>query len=187
MNHEIYIGGPPTANYSRAMFPAPPFNAASAPFQAVKVAAHKNPTGFGLTRVLDTTDHALAQFLRENTVAQGDVLGTVLMPKNVVVEGFFYEVERPAGVALTLTPSLRGVAGATLPAINGNVAGKGFARLGSAAWQTASGSLTEAGDGTEFFLADPSVLDLALTAFTKLGDLRLVITPLVKTLYHGGP
>jgi len=187
MIHELYIGGPPTRNYSRAMLPAPLFNAAAAPFQAVKVAAHKNPTGFGLTRVLDTSNHAIGEFLRNNAVAQGDDIGAVLIPKNVIIEGFFYEVERVAGAAMVVTPTLRGVGGATLPTIDCNVLGKGYARLGAGAWQAASGALTDAGDGAAWFNADPAILNLALTTFTEMGDLRLVITPIVTTLYHGEP
>lgn len=187
MNHELYIGGPPTRNYSRSMFPAPPFNAADGAFKAVKVAAHKSPTGFALTRVMDTVDHAVAEYLRNNTVAQGDNVGAVLMPQNVVVTGIYYEVVTPAGVALVVTPSLRGIAGATLPTINCNVASKGFAKFGASAWQTTSGSLADAADGNAWFLADPAVLDLTLTTFTNMGKLKLVISPLVETVYHGGP
>lgn len=187
MNHELYIGGPPTRNYSRAMFPAPPFVAAAAPFQQVKVSAHKGPSSYGLTRVIDTNDHAIAEFLRNTTMAQGDAIGAVLMPKNTYVKGVFYEVERVAGVAMTVTPALRGIAGGTLPAIDCNVLGKGFARFGAAAWQSASGAITDAGDGSAFYLADPAMLDLALTTFTEIGGLRLVLTPLVDTLYHGEP
>lgn len=187
--HEIYVGGPPTRNYSRAMFPAPPFVASAAPFQAVKVAAHKAPTSFGLTRVIDTDDHALGEFLRENSVVQGDALGAILIPKNVLLKGFFFEVERVAGEPLVITPSLRGVAGATLPTINGNALGKGYAKLGSTAWQSANGSLADAADGTDWFIADPAIVDLTLTTLSpgKLGGLRLIITPMVENLYHGGP
>lgn len=182
--HEIYIGGPPTRNYSRAAFPAPPFVASAAPFQQVKVSAHKAPTAYGLTRVIDTRDHALSEFLRENVVAAGDSLGAILIPKNVVVKGFFFEVERAAGDAVTLTPAIRGLAGATLPDIDANVVGKGFAKLGGAAWQAASGAAA----GDDFYMADPGVLDLTLTTMaTGLGSLRVVITPLVDTLYHGEP
>lgn len=183
MNHELYIGGPPTRNYSRAMFPAPPFNAASAAMQQMKVAAHKGNTGYALTRVVDTTDHALGEFLRENTIAEGDALGLVLIPKNVVVKGFFFEVENPAGAALTLTPRLRGIAGATLPTIDGAVAGKGFAKLGGAAWVNASGAV----EGDDWFMADPAILEVELTDYTDLRGLRLVISPLVDTVYHGAP
>lgn len=181
--HEIYIGGAPTANYSRSMYPAPPFNAASGTAQALKVAAHKGPTSYGLTRVIDTSDFALGEFLRENTLAEGDVLGSILIPKDVLFKGVFFSVENAAGEALTLTPSLRGAASGTLPTIDGNAVGKGFAKLGGAAWIDETGAAA----GDDFYIAEPTVLDLTLTAFTELGTLKLIITPLVDTLYHGRP
>lgn len=179
--HEIYIGGAPTANYSRAMLPAPPFNANSGSAQALKVAAHKGPTSYGLTRDINTADYSLAEFLRENTVAEGDVLGSILIPKDILVKGVYFEVMNPAGEALVITPQLRGVAAATLPTIDGNVAGKGFAMLGGSEWVDE----TAAVDGDAFFIAEPTVLDLVLTTYTTLGALHLTITPLVDTLYHG--
>lgn len=178
---EMYIGGPPSANYSRAMFPSAPFEAGSAAMQQVRVAAHKGPTSYGLTRVIDTSDHAVAEFLRNTTLAQGDVLGVCLIPKDVVMKGFFFAVESVAGEALTITPSLRGVAGATLPTIDGNAIGKGFAKLGGLAWISETGAAA----GDDWFNAEPAILDLTLTAFTDLGGLRLIITPLVDTVYHG--
>lgn len=181
--YEIYIGGAPTANYSRSMFPAPPFVAASASAQALKVAAHKGPTSYSLGRVIDTTNHAMGEFLRESTLAQGDVLGSILVPKDLIAKGVFFSVENPAGEALVITPSLRGVAAATLPTIDGNVVGKGVAMFGGTAWVSTTAALA----GDEFFIAEPTVLDLTLTTFTTLGPLRLVITPLVDTLYHGQP
>lgn len=185
---EIYQGGPSTSNFSRAQFPSAPFVASAAAFQAAKVAAHKGPTGYGLTRVLDTTDTAFAEFLRNNTIAQGDVLGSILIPKNVIYKGMYFEVENAQGTATTtITPSLRSVAGGTFPAIAANTVGKGYGRVGATAWQSTSASLGDAADGTEFFIAEPTILDLTLTVLpaSKLGALRLILTPMVENLYHG--
>lgn len=184
--HELYIGGPPTANYSRSMFPAAPFNAASAAFTGIRPAAHKGNTGYSLTRVLDTAQKAMAEFLRENTVAQGDVLGSVIIPQDVLLKGLFYRLVTPTGTGTTtITPSLRGVTGGTLPTIaaNGTAGTKGFAKIGGAAWITASG----AAEGDDFFIAAPTILDLTLTALPAggLGALRLVLCPLVTELENG--
>ncbi len=189
--HEMYIGGPPSANYSRAMFPSAPFNAGSKAMQEMRVAAHKGPTSYGLTRVFDTSHHAVAEYLREHELEQGDVIGAILIPKNVLLKGFFYSVETPAGEALTITPSLRGTEGedgegqptpaVALPEIDGNTAGRGFAKPGGTAWVDETGAV----DGSEYFVAEPTIVDLTLTTFTELGPLRLIITPLVDTLYHG--
>lgn len=180
--HELYIGGPPTRNYSRAMLPAPPFVASAGPFQQLKVAAHKGPTSYGLTRVLDTEHHSVSEFLQNTPVVADDVLGVALIPKNVVLKGFFYEVERVAGNALVVTPSLRGIDGATLPEIDCNTLGKGFAMLGDGAWITETGAIS----GDNWLIAEPTILDLTIDTMDEdLGGLRLVITPLVDTVYHG--
>src|SRR5688572_32528725 len=120
--HELYVGGPASSNYSRAMFPAPPFNAAGAAFLAVRPSAHKGPATYNMERVIDTTQHAMAEFLRNTAVVQGDVLGVSLLPRRTILEGFFYEVETAVGAATVLTPSIRGFAG-TIPTINANEIG----------------------------------------------------------------
>lgn len=188
--HEIYVGGPPSANYSRSMFPAPPFSAGSAVFQGIRPAAHKGNTGYALTRVLDTAQAAMAEFLRENTVAQGDVLGSILIPQNVLFKGVFWLLESPTGTGTTtITPSLRGVTGGTLPTIaaNGAAGTKGFAKLGSTAWKTTSASVEGENNGNDFFIAAPTILDLTLTALPAggLGALRLTLSPLVTELLSG--
>lgn len=185
---EIYVGGPPSANYSRSMLPAPPFNPAGAAFLAMTPAAHKGPTGYGLTRVIDVEQHAMAEFLRENTLAQGDILGSIIIPQNVILKGFFYEVQRAQGTATTtITPSLRGVTGGTLPVIAANTAGKGYAKTGATAWTSTNASLGDETDGADFFIATPTILDLTLTVLpaSGLGALRLLITPMVENLDHG--
>lgn len=187
--HELYVGGPSTANYSRAMFPAPPFNAASAAFTGIRPAAHKGNTGYSLTRVLDTANKAIAEFLRENAVAQGDVIGSVIIPQDVIFKGLFYRLESPTGTGATvITPSLRGVGAATFPTIDANAAAgsKGFAKAGNAAWVTTSASI-EAGAGEDFFIAAPTILDLTLTTLPAdgLGALRLTLAPIVTELVNG--
>lgn len=198
--YELYVGGPSTTNYSRAMFPAPTFSAAGAAFVAMKPAAHKGPYTFNLGRTLDAAplsnltsvgDAALAEFLRNTTIVQGDVLGVQVIPRRVVIEGFFYEVERAVGAATVLTPALRGVAGATLPTIDANVVGSGFCRLGGAAWLAANAAINEgvgAGlEGEEWYMHTPAMLDLTLTTLSasKLGNLRMSIVPLVRSLESG--
>lgn len=190
--YEVYVGGPATANYSRAMFPAPPFNAAGAQFIAVTPAAHKGPTSFGLTRVIDVSQRAMAEFLKNNALVQGDVLGSIIIPQNVLLRGFYYEVQNASGGAnpLTITPSLRGVGGGTLPAIAGNTQGaKGFAKTGASAWVGTNATVgVIATNGADFFIGAPTILDLTLTAMnatSKLGALKLLITPLVDNLDHG--
>lgn len=188
--HEIYIGGPPTANYSRSMFPAAPFSASSPAFTGIRPAAHKGNTGYSLTRVLDTAQKAMAEFLRENTVAQGDVLGSVIIPQDVLFKGLFYRLVTPSGTGTTtITPSLRGVSGGTFPVIagNGTAGAKGFAKIGSTAWKSTSVAVEGTDNGNDFFIAAPTILDLTLTALPAggLGALRLVLCPLVTELENG--
>lgn len=184
--HEIYIGGPPTANYSRAMFPAAPFNAGSAAFTGIRPAAHKGNTGYSLTRVLDTAQKAMAEFLRENVVAQGDVLGSIIIPQDVLFKGLFYRLESPTGTGATvITPSLRGVAAATFPTIDANATAgaKGFTKAAGVAWVDESAAAA----GDDFFIAEPTILDLTLTTLPAdgLGTLRLVLAPIVTELVNG--
>lgn len=188
--HEIYIGGPPTANFSRAMFPAAPFSASSPAFTGIRPAAHKGNTGYSLTRVIDTAQKAMAEFLRENTVAQGDVLGSIIIPQDVLFKGLFYRLESASGTGTTtITPSLRGVTGGTFPTIagNGTAGSKGFARVGSTTWKSTSVSVEGENNGAAFYIAAPTILDLTLTALPAggLGSLRLVLAPIVTELVSG--
>lgn len=197
--HEIYVGGPPTANYSRAMYPAAPFNAAAQWALDMKPSAHKGPTDYQLGRVIqpgtgannapgNANDFALQEFIRNNTVAQGDVLGCILVPPNCIFRGVFYNNKAAVGAAMVLTPSLRSVAGGTFPTINGNAVAKGFGKVGASAWQAATGSLADAADGTEFVIMTPTILDLTLTTLTAeadLLDLNLEIVPIITMLQTG--
>lgn len=179
--HELYLGGPQTPNVSRAMLPSAPFNAGQAAFQAMRPAAHKGPKCFNINRVFDfLEDKSLAEWARNATVVQGDVLSALILPADVVLLGTLIKVERAAGVAITLTPTLRG--GPAYPAVNGNVVGKALGAPG------VNPSLTASGDASTiapYFVAGPIPLDLALTAWTGFGDLRLSISALV-TDYEGG-
>jgi hypothetical protein len=179
--HELYLGGPQTPNVSRAMLPSAPFNAGEAAFQAMRPAAHKGPKCFNINRVFDfLEDKSLAEWARHATVAQGDVLSALILPADVVLLGTLIKVERAAGVALTLTPTLRG--GAAFPAVNGNVVSKALGAPG------VTPSLTATGDASTivpFFIAGPVPVDLALTTWTGFGDLRLSVSCLV-TDYEGG-
>lgn len=195
--HEIYVGGPASANFSRAMFPAPTFNAASEAFLRVKPSAHKGPTGYQLGRVIDpANDKALSEFLANTEVAQGDVLGAILVPRNCLFKGMFYHVERAAtatdgsAVTCTITPSLR--SGGAFPAIAAGTAdARGFARVGAAAWEAANGAVAMGGDpseGSDYWIQTPTVIDLTLTALTaesNLNTLRLTLVPIVEYMATG--
>lgn len=181
--HELYIGGPPTRNYSQAMFPAVAFNEAAAPFNQIGMAAHKGPIGYADTRLLDFgVDHALSEFVRENTVAQGDKLGVVLIPKNMLFMGFYYEIITPQA-GLTLTPSLRGKA-TVFTAIDGSAAAKGFVAPGGGALVT-EGAVTMA--GVQFDIK-PDMLDLTLTALGAggLGAFKMIVSPVMLAVDTGG-
>lgn len=190
--HEIYIGGPASANYSRAMFPAPAFNAAGAAFLAVTPSAHKGPVGYQLGRVLDfREDKALQEYVRNAAIVQGDVLGSILIPRNCRLRGMFYHVEREAqtatgaAVVVTITPGLRG--GGAFPAIAaGTLDARGYAQVDQAAW-TASNAVIDVTDG-DWWIHTPTVLDLTLTALTAevdLTNLRLVLVPHVEFMATG--
>jgi hypothetical protein len=189
--HELYVGGPSSQNYSRAMFPAVPFNASDDAFKRVTVAAHKGPTSYALSRVLDTTDTAFAEYLRSHTVAQGDVIGSILIPQGTLVKGAWYRLVNPQGTATTtITPGVRGMAAASLPAIaaNGAAGTMGFCHFGDSAWIAANGfvAVDGAAAGAVFF-ATPAILDLTLTTLpaSKFGNMRLEISLLAENMYHG--
>lgn len=190
--HELYVGGPASQNYSRAMFPAVPFNASDDNFKRVTVAAHKGPTGYALSRVLDVVnDQAIAEYLRSHTIAQGDVVGSILIPQNTLVKGAWYRLVTPQGTATTtITPSVRGLGGATLPAIaaNGAAGTVGFCHFGDAAWIAANGFVAVDGAAAgALFFATPGILDLTLTTLpaSKLGNMRLEVSLLADNMYHG--
>lgn len=191
-NHALYIGGPPTRNYSRAMFPAPTFNIVDPEFGKTKVSAHKNPAQFDINRTLDfKNEYALAEYVRNTTFAQGDTLDVILVPKRVLAVGLLYSVETAGPAGLSITPSLvTDPAPIPLPVIDAAVAddgvsaGWGYAAVGDAAWQVASAELAN----LPFFVARPSVIRLTLTAFDPadgFGNLKLHLCPVV-TKFEGG-
>ncbi len=181
--HELYIGGPSTKNYSQAMFPAVPFVDTAAPFTLIGPAAHKGPIGYNDTRLLDFgADHALTEFSRNTTIAQGDVLGVVLIPKNMLFLGFYYKIVTPQA-GLTLTPALRGNATA-FTAISGAAVAEGFVAPGGGALVT-EGIVSMA---SVYFDIKPNMLDLTLTALPagKLGSFKMIISPVLLSTAAGG-
>lgn len=181
--HELYVGGPPTRNYSQAMYPAVAFDEATSPFNKIGPAGHKGPIGFNLTRLLDFThDNALAEFLRNTSVAAADVLGLVIVPKNLLFLGFYYKVHT-AKAGVTLTPRLRGKATA-FTAIDCSAVAEGFVAPGGGAIIT-EGAVTLAGAQYD---NKPDMFDVTLTALpaTKLAGLKIEFSPVVLAVNIGG-
>lgn len=173
-NFELYLGGAASANASRAMFPRPAFSASNASIVAMRPSLHK---GNFLNRVLDfRDDHALRNFMAQQVadgdeVTTADVLGLIVVPKNVFVHGYFYEVERAGGAGLILTPKLR-VLTTAQPAIAGDALSAGFGVVGDGAWVTANGACA----GDPVAMLTPDIVDLTITAIgAGFGDLRLNI------------
>lgn len=188
--HEIYVGGPPTHNYSRAMFPAPPFDGLSEPFLSVKVSAHKGPVSYDVGRTLDpANDTALGNYFATANLAQGDILNAILIPTRTVMRGVFYRVERLAGVPLVLTASIENGNGTivTLGPINGNPdieddePNQGFASPGDTEFVQVSGGI----EGKAYYFHEPAILRLALTTFTAWGDLALSVIPVLDKYESG--
>lgn len=182
-NYELYIGGPPSRNFSRAMFPSQPFDEAKVPFTTLSMASQKGPIAYSNMRLLDfTNDNALAEFTRSNLILAADRLGVVLIPKNTLFLGFYYKVEK-AVAGITLTPSLRGKA-LTFTAINGGLLAEGFVAPGGGALVT-EGVISLA---AAMFDIKPDILDLTLTALpaTKLAGFRMLISPVLVEVDTGG-
>jgi hypothetical protein len=162
----------------------PAFNEAAAPFNQIGTAAHKGPIGYADTRLLDFTgpDHALAEFLRENSVVQGDVLGTILIPKNHLFLGFYYKVIDPVA-GLSITPKLRGKA-LVFTAIDASVAAEGFVAPGGGAIIT-EGAVTMVAAQYD---NKPDMFDLTLTALTAgtLNGLKMIVSPVLLAVATGG-
>lgn len=182
-NFELYIGGPATRNQSLAMFPAVPFNAAQSPFNKIGVAAHKGPSCFNDKRVLDfSTDRALQEFARNNAVVATDVLGVVLVPRNILFMGFYYKVVKPQA-GLTLTPRLR-VKGTAYTAIDCSVVAEGFVAPAGGAIVT-QGAVSMAG---VLYDNAPDMFDLTVTALpaSKFGNFSAIFTVVGMTVDQGG-
>jgi len=155
---EIYIGGPASANVGRDIFPAIPFAPSALAFQKLTPASQKAPIAYQLGRVLDLQyDTPLQQYLTEQAaagtpLAQGDVLGAILVPAKTLLFGLQAEVKTPVE-GLVLTPRLR-TSGITFPAINCADANTGlYAAPGATSWAGGSASglsginVTAAGSG----------------------------------------
>lgn len=182
--YELYLGGPASANASRAMFPAPSFSQSSAVFKGMRPAVHK---GKFLNRVLDfRDDFALRNFITTQAangaaVTTADILGLLVIPQNVLVHGAFYDVERAGGAGLQLTPSWR-VGAQTLPVIDAATVARGYAGISEAAWLTTN---TGAAGNPQVMML-PEMLDLAVTAIgAGFGDLRLNIGLVIEDLTAG--
>lgn len=188
--YELYLGGAGRTNPGYSMFPAPTFSASAEPFTTMRPAAHKGPKLFSLNRVLDfTEDTALVNWVAEHEagtpVAQGDVLGILVIPQDTLLLGIGYNLERPSSATTTtLTPAFRGDGTNTLPAITASgSAKKGFAIPTDAAWQTTFSEVSSGG----FYVPTPLILQLTLTTLpaAKFGDMRLTMTALLCDLHSG--
>lgn len=191
-NHPLYIGGAPTRNYSRAMFPAPPYSVNNPDQNRVKVSAHKNPAQFDLNRTLDfKNEAALAEYVRNSTFANADTLDVILLPKRTLMAGVLFSVEVAGPAGLILTPSIvAGAAPVLLPAIPADVVddglteGFGFAVPGDAAWMVASAEVAQ----MPYFAANVGLVRLTVTGYDPalgFGNLKLHICPVV-TKFEGG-
>lgn len=191
-NHSLYIGGPPSRNYSRAMFPAVPFDGANPEFARIKVAAHKTPAVFDINRTMDfANEAALVNYVSEATFAQADTIDAILLPRRTAILGFLYSIEVAGPAGLVITPSIFSAAGSVaLPAIaadevdNGVDEGWGFAAVGDATWGQVNAELAQ----MPYFMAQPGTVRLELTTFVPadgFGSLKINLCPVVMK-FEGG-
>lgn len=191
--HELYLGGPSTTNYSRAMFPSPAFVQAAEPFQSMRVSAHKGPAAYTINRVFDfgstastaqpsNSDTALKEWEANATVAQGDFLSMLIIPKHVLLLGVLWNVVNPSGVAMTITPRLR-TPSLAFPVVDCNVAGATLTQAGVVAGIAATGQVATI---IPIYTADPVILEFALTTWTSFGNLRLEASALVQDFDASG-
>lgn len=171
--YEVYLGGASSANSSRGMFPAPSFSAANTVIKAMRPSLHKG--GF-LNRVLDfTEEQALTRLVKDQVTAgapitTADVLGLLVIPQNIIIRHYFYEIESASNAGMTLTPKLR-VLTTAQGLITASALNKGMAAPG-AAWVAANGALTSA----PLAILTPDILDLTITAIgSGFGAFRLNI------------
>ena len=188
--YEIYVGGPGRGDYSRSQYPAKAFSQSDSTFKKLRVAAHKGPTMFSLTRTLDfKNDHALAEFVRNQAaagapLAAGDNLGSIIIPARTLLFGVYSRVENAvAGVTLTLaTRAPNAVAFGT---IDGGTVTDGVFRVAG----EAAGGITEGAVnlGVANYANVPRILDVTLTAIPVggMGALRVHISPLISELEEG--
>lgn len=188
--YEIYVGGPGRGDYSRSQYPAPAFVQSGATFKKMRVAAHKGPTQFAITRTLDfKNDHALAEFVRNQAaagapLAAGDVLGSIIIPGRYLLYGVYCRVENPV-TGVTLTIGTRAPNPIAFGTIAGGTAGDGTFRVaGEAGNGVSEGAVNLA---VANFAGLPRILDVTLTAIPAggIGALRVHISPLVSELEEG--
>lgn len=178
--HELYVGGPGNAKLSRAMYPSATFNPALAAFKKMTVAAHKGPAQFANTRTLDSTDHALAEYLRSNAVVATDVLNLQVITASSLFYALRVRVEKPvAGLSLTFGLSDASALGA---AVDCSAVSDEIVVIGGI-WVTA-GAVNL---GVANFANVPRMLQATVTAIgaAKFSGLRMHITPLVSQLEEG--
>ena len=153
---ELYIGGGSVSlqNAGFAMFPSPAFSATDPNNLALKPSDQN-----GLTRVLDFQwDSSLKQYVNAQVaagtpIAQGDILGIIALPPNLLFLGIRVTVQNPQP-GVILTPSTRN-GELTWPAIDCSAAQVGeFGAPGATSWVTGapgaevmSVTLTAAGSG----------------------------------------
>lgn len=187
--YEVYVGGPGRRDYSRSQYPAPAFNQASAEFANIPIAAHKGPSQYALTRVLDFgNDHALMEFVRNQIaagadLASGDVLGALIIPANTLLYGIHVAVETPvAGVTLTL--ATRAPTSLAFGTVDGSAAASDFRIAGTVAAGVTQGAVNL---GVANFANVPRILDVTLTAVPAggMGNFRIAISPLLSQLKEG--
>lgn len=181
--HELYVGGPKaSANASRAMYPRPAFVAAD--WANTQPAAHKGPTQYALTRLIDPVDdYAMAEFLRNNVVAAADVLNLQGIPAGSLLYAVEVNVITPEpGLSLTFSLSNAAVLGA---AVDMNVAGRILLLPGSATNISASGA---ASLENAYWVEDALMLRATVTAAATAGELgkaKFTVSPLI-SIFDGG-
>jgi hypothetical protein len=183
---ELYLGGPPTNNVDRSMFPVSAFSATALEQLVSKPAAHKGAISFGLTRVLDFQhDSALLAYVKLQAgagtpIVATDKLSICVIPPGMLFLGISVQVIQAAPGALALTPSTR-VGGLTFPAIAAGTAGLlQFATPDATVWVT-NGFAPPAAAGGTWFNNAPDVLDLTVGTLPAggIGNLILAVTPIV--------
>lgn len=180
--HELYLGGPARVNGGRSQFPSAPFDADNPVFQKMSPAAHKGPSQYALTRVLDFgQNHGLQDYVRNNAIAAADVLNLQVIPKDCLFYGLFVSVEVPQdGVELTFALDDGTVLGA---AVDCSVVNSMFVPAGGAAFVT-DGAASLA---TAEFANIPKMLQATVTAVgvDGFGKLRIAASPLISQLQEG--
>jgi hypothetical protein len=185
--HELYLGGPSNTNSGQKMFPAAAFNNAIAPFTTMPVAEHKATTVAALTRTLAfgtsqgrPDDPALAEYVRNHTIAAADVLDLIVIPANTLLLGVYCQVENPSGKVGTITFSLDD--GTTFgAAVDINAAFSKMVAPGGAWVSAGAVSLATANFSNVVRMLKATLTTLA----TDFGALRISVSPILIALQQG--